>query len=34
LDKGRLLEGDDAERAHEAILLAAGGGVSAASMLP
>lgn len=29
LDKGNLLEGEDAERAHEAILLAAGGGSAA-----
>ncbi len=31
LDKGILLEGDEAARAHEAILLAAGGGVGAAT---
>jgi len=30
LDKGLLLEGDDAARAHEAILLAAGGGATVA----
>jgi putative ABC transport system ATP-binding protein len=30
LDKGLLLEGEDAERAHEAILMAAGGGLTTA----
>ncbi len=33
LDKGILLEGEDAARAHEAILLAAGGGTTAAAQL-
>ena len=33
LDKGILLEGEDAARAHEAIMIAAGGGVSAAHQL-
>jgi putative ABC transport system ATP-binding protein len=34
LDKGVLLEGEDAERAHEAIWLAAGGGSMTAATLP
>jgi len=33
LDKGILLEGEEAERAHQAILLAAGGGVTAGAQM-